>query len=1175
MTRRTIILGVLLTLLLAAGGLALLAAAQPTPSTDLRVIRSTPGSMLVEFTAGDFQIESIDRAGLTYQRVQLPGTVQTSTPGAPQVPTRGALLGLPALTGLSLEVLEADYETRPGYRLDPAPGLRLAQGDDRISSSSRVEPFFTLDPALYGSDAFYPASPAQLGQGGYLRDQAVAQVRFYPVRYNPVSGELRLYRRVRVRIRWDATAAVPAGDSRPPASPVYERLLSRVLANYPALERPPLPEASLPALVAGAGPAAVVDSDPALKLTVTEGGLYRLAYGDLAGAGFDPGAIDPRALRIHYRGAEIPIYVHGQADGRFDAGDYLLFYAPAYSDRYTAADVYWLSAGPGPGQRMPTRDVSPAGGAVPAHFPAALHAEQDTHYWQSMPDGAGQDHWFWGDKLSAPASRPFTVTLDHVSTPAVTATVRVGLKGRTALPALDPDHHTRVYLNGTLIDDRSWDGQLNYEHVAVVSHALLHDGANTITVESVGDTGAVVDQIYVNWIALDYWAPYVAAGDALLFGAPSSGTFQFQVANFSADARLFDVTNPAAVTLLTGADLLPQGATYTLRFQDAAGAGTRYLALTPARFKTPARVALDRPSSWRSPASGADYIIVTHADFYTSALRLAAFRAGRSGMRVATVQVEDIYDEFNYGRFNPQAIRDFLTYAYHNWTPPAPTFVLLVGDANHDYRDNLHTGTPNYVPSQIVETDLLGETPSDNWYARVSGDDILPDLLIGRLSAQQSSQVDDIVDKIIDYERNPPDDAWNRDVLLVADDDEPSFEDISEQIAALLAGEYAVHRVYASDYPPGDPTADILAHVDDGSVLVNYTGHGHVDMWGLWDGSNHILDSADLPAFANAGRLPLVTVANCLNGFFTGPGGELSLAEAFQRLQGRGAVAVWASTGLGYPSGHRALMGEFYSTLFQEDEHVLGVATAAAKIAAYDQNVAWGELVQTFVLFGDPAQFLGFPAAYPYVQSTLPENGATGVPIDAALQVRFNRPMQPGSVTLDAQGLVSLPVTPTWSADNTWVTYAHPLFDHGQALTLTVSGQDQQGQSLGLGPVPRTWSFSVTDDSVPPAGVIGVEGGRLSEVPLNAALIVTFTEPMRADSLLYSSLPALSGGFVWDAAGQVARFHHAGFVGDTPYTFTVSAARDLAGNPLLGPLQVAFRTQKLFLTYLPLTLKND
>ena len=287
--------------------------------------------------------------------------------------------------------------------------------------------------------------------------------------------------------------------------------------------------------------------------------------------------------------------------------------------------------------------------------------------------------------------------------------------------------------------------------------------------------------------------------------------------------------------------------------------------------------------------------------------------------------------------------------------------MLLVGDACQDYKDNYHTGSVNYVPTQIVETGILGETPSDNWFVTVSGPDIIPDMFIGRLSAQSSRQVDDIVNKIIAYEQSPPAPDWNRAVLLVADDDLSGFEATSETLAGLLPPDFMVFRVYAEAYPPGIPSVDVVDGLNAGMALVNYSGHGSVDTWGVWE-DDYILDLEDIEALNNVDRLPVVTVADCLNGFFSGPHSQIAVAEALQRRQAGGAAAVWAPTGLNYPAGHEALLSAFYEAVFQQRQLALGQATTTAKLAIAGQNPVWDELVETFVLFGDPAMALGIPS---------------------------------------------------------------------------------------------------------------------------------------------------------------------------------------------------------------------
>ena len=309
-----------------------------------------------------------------------------------------------------------------------------------------------------------------------------------------------------------------------------------------------------------------------------------------------------------------------------------------------------------------------------------------------------------------------------------------------------------------------------------------------------------MDQVFVNWIEIDYYHTYVAENDELLFSAPGAGAFQFEINGFSSnDVEVFNITDTDNVVRIINTTVVSNGSAYRLKFEDTAQSETRYLAMTPSKRRSPAGIEKDKPSSWKSANNGADYIVITHEDFYDSVLTLAERRSA-SGLRVVKVKVGDIYDEFNYGILIPRPYGIFLLYAYNNWVTPAPVYVLLVGDAYQDYKDSLKTGTLNYVPTQIIETDILGETPSDNWFVLVSGNDILPDMYIGRLSAETKSQAEDIVDKIIYYEKNPPVKSWNKNVLLVADDDSASFEELSEQLADLLPADYTASKVYVGDY---------------------------------------------------------------------------------------------------------------------------------------------------------------------------------------------------------------------------------------------------------------------------------------------------------------------------------------------------------------------------------------
>ena len=540
------------------------------------------------------------------------------------------------------------------------------------------------------------------------------------------------------------------------------------------------------------------------------------------------------------------------------------------------------------------------------------------------------------------------------------------------------------------------------------------------------------------------------------------------------------------------------------------------------------------------------------------------------------MKVEDIYDEFNAGLFSPDAIHDFLVYAYHNWQAPAPTYVLLIGDANQDYKDNLKNGTINYVPSQNIESALFGEVSSDNGFATVSGNDMLPDLFVGRLSAQSRQEADTMIEQIIRYDQAPSDASWNKNVLLVADDDDPVFENISDRLATHLPSYYSVRRVDVGAYPPGNPNQEIVNAINGGSILVNYAGHGEYFGWGTWNyNQKSIFDTADVDRLTNRDRLAFITVANCLNGFFAGPKDKPALAETLQRRGGGGVVGVWAPTSMEYSIGHAILLNHFYDAIFRDDQRALGAAVTAAKLATLAQSYFWQELISTYVLFGDPATEIGVPPSYPYIVATTPMNGAAGVPLDQSLRIIFNKPMDPRTLTVTGPGNEGVMFTPVWSQSDTVLELRSSGYAHGQTYEVLISGKDRQGNALGGGIVANPLLFTATQDSTAPTATIVVQGGNPTSVMSKAVVTVSFSEPVRPGSVTYTIAPAVKGDLLWEKDTQKATFRHNDLQVGQVYALSILSAQDISGNWLDGPTTVEFTVTPTTYYYLPSMARRD
>jgi hypothetical protein len=466
--------------------------------------------------------------------------------------------------------------------------------------------------------------------------------------------------------------------------------------------------------------------------------------------------------------------------------------------------------------------------------------------------------------------------------------------------------------------------------------------------------------------------------------------------DFGEPLSLLDITDPQRpVAIAATCPLTTCAGKFGLRLDEP----HTVAAVTAADVSAPAAVLPAAPPHLQAPTNGADYILIAHANLLAAATPLAAQRRAQ-GLRVVLVDVQDIYDEFGSGQDDAEAIRRFLAYAYAAWQPPAPAYVLLLGDGTFDPRGRCYPAgtcpslvTPlgsTLIPPYLADVDpWLGETAADSRLAAIGEGSPLPFFAIGRLPANTLAEAQAMVAKLLAYENTPPEAsgaAQRRGLVFVADnafavDSSPdpagNFWQISD-VAAAVAEDAAramgpalppVDRLYlnlcdaqrfghcALADPPYKPlsTGEALASalgaaLEKGSLLVHYSGHGSIAAWG---GQPSIWGTGDVQELANAARLPVVVDMTCYTGYFHYPGLP-SLAETWLAARGGGAAAVVASSGLGLAEGHATLDAALLAHLFDPQTRTVGEALLAAKLAV----VAAGgppEDVDTFALFGDPA----------------------------------------------------------------------------------------------------------------------------------------------------------------------------------------------------------------------------
>jgi Peptidase family C25 len=562
------------------------------------------------------------------------------------------------------------------------------------------------------------------------------------------------------------------------------------------------------------------------------------------------------------------------------AGNTVRFYGLPLDTTYSGTRVYWLTWERGTGMRF---DAKPSNKTLPLHtasgFLATVERRDQTIYDARLvsEDGDG----FFGPLITTEPARQ-VLRLEHVNRPVAAAELALTILGVTR-----DAHRISVTVNGNAAGTIDFEGAERQRSTLTVQSAWLRDGDNEIALAAPGGDVSVLEATRIT-----YSRKYHAADGTLVFTAP--GGTRVPVAGFTGNVVALDITDPGAPVLLAS-----EGGTIAVR-----GSGVRTI-IAAERVLRPATEA-NVPSTLHK--ARADMLMIAPRAFLSALAPLA----GRRGA-VVLAAIEDVYDEFSFGAKDPAAIREFIRTV-------KPRAVLLTGDGSFDPRNYAGGGAADIIPVQLVAS-ARQRTPSDAWYSDFDADGVA-EVAIGRLPARTVADLQTMVAKIIAYETAA---APSTEKLFV---NGAGFAQPNAQINVDTEGITAARQ-------------NLLQRWSQGPALVNFFGHGSVEMWQ----SASFFSRADAAALTNA-QLPLVVAMTCLNAYFHDVNQE-SLGETLLLNPNGGAVGVWALSTLTEPSGQLRANEALLAAL--AEGRTLGEATIAAQRATSDADVR-----RTLVLFGDP-----------------------------------------------------------------------------------------------------------------------------------------------------------------------------------------------------------------------------
>jgi len=956
----------------------------------ISLVSESMDALSIKFVLPEYTIEKKTVNGQTWQKIVSDEGAVHSIEGLPELRVYSAAIAVPVDGNYSISISNTKTETIKNINIMPSASMTL-DGDDPVYN-------WTPNYISYNSRELYPVAIVEKGEAAFVGNRRFIPLMIYPFQYRAQSKELIVYSEISITLTIQGTKTSTKNWQLQP-NPLDSANPSLFLneSSSKAWRREKVRDNSY------VSPKNGTTGVNEIQLIVDTEGIYKISYQYLMDyitlmadslqidMNWTPATVDPRYLELSDEFGQVPIHFVGENDGHFDVNDYFEFYGNAhrgdttYMDDFTAENVYALKLKDGFGARMVVENggliesasinyIVPDAYEETVHFEQQLVSDKLGRGWSSSnPTYYREDNWFW-KKINAPNLDIIPIELQYPKDTAIrTASAKVAMMGLTyseSLGAGEFDHEASVRLNQAMINTHTWIGQTEkiFVNQGPISNTFLRHGVNNFYISLSGNTVmGDREQVMLDWAEITYWREYKTDQNYIKFTKPSNrpgGLYQFEVSGFSTpDVSVYKIGSSIFNNLQIEPFNLEGDAPWTITLQDSVSStAVRYYATTENLKRLPKACRLNIPSDLRNPGNQAEVIVVTPYQFTQSEGTLQLTNLWESkGYSTEIVDIQDIYDEFNNGIVSAESIKEFITYAYNNWSEPQLSHVVLLGEGVDDTRDNSPSRIYNLIPVKKTWTYKHGATASDNWYGTIVGSDTVPDVSISRIGVWKATQIIDFAAKANTYHNNPTTNRlWNSHLTFTSggkiSDTDDVFAQQSERIRRKsVPQDYRVTRVYTStqtvspDYLGG--TFNLKDAINSGTQYVQFMGHGGGRIW-----ADYNLFNFNDVATLNNQTYPVVLSLACYASAFD-TNGSASISEALVLQPNKGAIGTAGFSGLGYLDHDEPWGLAYCEALFKHDFANIGEANIYALARFYttvsSPNARYA-LTNAFAYLGDP-----------------------------------------------------------------------------------------------------------------------------------------------------------------------------------------------------------------------------
>lgn len=764
------------------------------------------------------------------------------------------------------------------------------------------------------------------------------------------------------------------------------------------------------------------------KIAITRTGVHKIDATFLKDAGIDITKLNPQNIRIFGNGGGILpqannaprardltenlIEIVGETDGKFDAADYILFYAESphrilynatnqqfthQNNPYSDTTFVFLNISDTKGLRIKNQALVSSGNNIRTFDDFSFH-ELDQKNVVSLGgrDLGGSGREWYGESFGVSPDISFdlktegiipnsSIKLTSAILGASFTTTKVSLKLNA--DSLIGEQNLRPIGTGTY----DLKGNENIQTFTAISN-----GKNiqklTFSFNKNNQNSSVA---YLNYFELQTKRRLqFYEQQTLVRSIESLGnkTSNFIISQASNTQKIWDVTNP----------LLPENISLQLNNSEASfGTETQsklksFVLFSNTNLLVPNSIQKVGNQNLQ-PTQTPDLLIFTIKNWHEQAVRLAEFRRTNDGLSVAVVDIDQVYNEFASGSPDPTAIRDFGRFLWQK-NPTKLKYLLLFADASFDYKNIIQYASietnlqiPTYESRESLNPvnsyasdDYFGffEDNEGEWLENNAGNHSM-EIGVGRLPVKSEEEAKNVVDKLIYYARTQRTaGSWRRKISFVADDGDFNIhqqdaDDISE-VTLKTTKDLIINKIYLDAFPQiatangaisPEVNKALNKSVNEGALIINYSGHGGTDGWT----EEKVLTREQIQTWRNLNNMPLFLTATCSFGRFDDPG-NVSGAEMAMLSPKGAAIGLLTTTRPVYSNTNFLLNNAFYQAFAQKNTNPnlrLGDIFRITK-----NNSLSGVFNRNFSLLGDPSMQLAYPTekiALTKINGTSPE----------------------------------------------------------------------------------------------------------------------------------------------------------------------------------------------------------